>query len=208
MYQEWDRSEGHSTLLSALVKRWRSETHSFVLSTSEVTSGLLGQPESMAIFDSEPIGSSSSKSYIKLAWVCHIRHTQPLDTWLSVQRYIRSYIFCLLGTTLFADKLTTYTTYPPLFQNFEHIGTYSRGVSNSRTSLQGIVSCMTRLAPADIPIACRWSHHPRTREWMWKSAASVKYDIYYIEEFVWRPYLGIIIPAELHHYLDVCDTVG
>ncbi|KAL4294419.1 hypothetical protein AHAS_Ahas18G0226200 [Arachis hypogaea] len=64
-----------------------------------------------------------------------------------------------------------------------------------------------RLAPADILVARRWSHPPRTREWMWRSAASVRHDIDYIEEFVWRPYLGIIIPAELHHHLDVCATV-
>ncbi|RYR57943.1 hypothetical protein Ahy_A05g023612 isoform A [Arachis hypogaea] len=29
-----------------------------------------------------------------------------------------------------------------------------------------------------------------------------------ILQFVWRPYLGIIIPPKLHRRLDVCDTVG
>ncbi|RYR44114.1 hypothetical protein Ahy_A08g040493 [Arachis hypogaea] len=150
--QEWDRSEGYSALLSALVERWRLETHSFVLSTGEITVTL----EDM------------------------------------------SYIFCLLGTTLFADKSTMYahTTYPPQLQNFEQIGTYSRGSA----TLTHLYKTLCR--------ASRWSHHPRTREWMWKSVASVRHDIYYIEEFVWQPYLDIIIPAELHHHLDVCDMVG
>ncbi|KAL4381787.1 hypothetical protein AHAS_Ahas04G0168400 [Arachis hypogaea] len=26
--------------------------------------------------------------------------------------------------------------------------------------------------------------------------------------FVWQPYLDIIISAKLHHYLDVCGTIG
>ncbi|RYQ95101.1 hypothetical protein Ahy_B08g090129 [Arachis hypogaea] len=123
---------------------WKGEGWRLILSYCQ-PSGLLGQPESMAIFGSEPVVSSSSKSYIKLTCVRHIRDTQPLDTWLSVQRYVRSYIFCLLRTILFADKSTTYahTMYPPLLQNFEQIGTYSRGVRNSRTSLQGTVSCIT-----------------------------------------------------------------
>ncbi|RYR61530.1 hypothetical protein Ahy_A04g018701 [Arachis hypogaea] len=64
--------------------------------------------QSMAIFDSKPMVSSSSKSYIKLAWVCHIIDTQPLYIWESIQRYVRCYIFCLLGTTLFVDKSTAY----------------------------------------------------------------------------------------------------
>ncbi|RYQ95093.1 hypothetical protein Ahy_B08g090108 [Arachis hypogaea] len=130
MYQKWDRSEGHSALLSALVER--------------------------------------------------------------------SYIFCLLGTTLFADKSTTYvhTTYPPLLQNFEQIGAYSR----ESATLSHLYKALCH--------ASRWSHHPRTREWMWRSAVSVRHEIYYIEEFVWQPYLGIIIPVELHHHLDVCDTIG
>ncbi|QHO39110.1 uncharacterized protein DS421_4g126240 [Arachis hypogaea] len=52
-----------------------------------------------------------------------------------------------------------------------------------------------RFASADIPVTRR-------------SAASIRHDINYIEEFVWQPYLDIIISAKLHHYLDVCGTIG
>ncbi|QHN82579.1 uncharacterized protein DS421_20g697100 [Arachis hypogaea] len=93
----------HSALLSAIVKMWRPEIHSFVMPAGEVTVtledvlhifGLLIDGEvvtswtdrnqnflvnqSMAIFDSEPV------------------------------RYVRCHIFCLLGTTFFVDKSTTY----------------------------------------------------------------------------------------------------
>ncbi|RYR13178.1 hypothetical protein Ahy_B04g070296 [Arachis hypogaea] len=77
----------------------------------------------MAIFGSKSVVSSSSKSYIKLVWVRHIRDTQSLDTWEFVQRYVRCHIFYLLGTTLFTDNSTAYAypKYLPLLQNFEQI---------------------------------------------------------------------------------------
>ncbi|QHO38296.1 hypothetical protein S245_012686 [Arachis hypogaea] len=105
-----EQIRGHSALLSALVERWRLETHSFVLPAGEVIVTLenvlhiFGLPivgeavtnwidssqdflvnQSMAIFGSEPDVSISSKSYMKLSWIRHIRDTQPLDTWESVQ---------------------------------------------------------------------------------------------------------------------------
>ncbi|RYR01508.1 hypothetical protein Ahy_B06g080384 [Arachis hypogaea] len=172
---------------------------------------------------------------LALAWVCHIRDTQSLDTWETVQRYVRCHIFCLLETTLFADKSTAYahTKYLPLFQNFEQIGTYSwRSAtlthlyrSLCRASrydckemddpIDLLFERMPFLAPiprqqfalADILVACRWSHHPRTRAWMSRSAMSIRHDIDYMDEFVLRPYISIIIPTKLHAHLDVCDTV-
>ncbi|KAL4393346.1 hypothetical protein AHAS_Ahas02G0042800 [Arachis hypogaea] len=139
-------------MLSALVKRWRPETHTFVMPVGEVkvaqedmlhifglsinrevvtgwtdSSHDFLVTQSLAIFGSEPMVSSFSKSYIKILWVRHITDTQPLDTWESVKRYVRCHIFCLLGTTLFADKSTAYahTKYLPLLQNFNQIGNYS-----------------------------------------------------------------------------------
>ncbi|KAL4300039.1 hypothetical protein AHAS_Ahas17G0161000 [Arachis hypogaea] len=82
----------------------------------------------MVIFGCEPTVSSSSKSYIKLSWVRrHIRDKQPLETWESVQRYVRCHIFYLLGTTFLTDKSTTYAheKYLSLLHNFEKIHSYS-----------------------------------------------------------------------------------
>ncbi|QHN84614.1 uncharacterized protein DS421_16g530150 [Arachis hypogaea] len=126
-----------------------------------------------------------------------IRDTQSLDTWETVQRYVRCHIFCLLETTLFADKSTAYahTKYLPLFQNFEQIGTYSW----RSATLTHLYRSLCR--------ASRWSHHPRTRAWMSRSAMSIRHDIDYMDEFVLRPYISIIIPTKLHAHLDVCDTV-
>ncbi|RYR68830.1 hypothetical protein Ahy_A03g015302 [Arachis hypogaea] len=95
-------TRGFYTLLSILVKRWRLETHNFVLLVGEVTvilkdvpyifglpidrqvvsgwtnsSGEFLQSQCIAIFGHKPVVSSSSKSYIKLAWVRRIRDTEP-----------------------------------------------------------------------------------------------------------------------------------
>ncbi|QHO08321.1 uncharacterized protein DS421_14g471550 [Arachis hypogaea] len=43
---------------------------------------------------------------------------------------------------------------------------------------------------------------------MSRSAAFIRHDIDYMDEFAWQPYIGIIIPTELHTHLDVCDMVG
>ncbi|RYR24919.1 hypothetical protein Ahy_B02g058508 [Arachis hypogaea] len=157
---------GHSPVLSALVERWRSKTHSLVLSTVEVVTGWIDNSQdflinqSIAIFGSEPV-------------VCHIRDTQPLDIWKSVQRYVRCRILYLLGTTLFAEKSTMYAhvKYLPLLQNFEQISTYSWG-SATLAHLYRVL-CRT----------LRWSHHPRTRVWVSRSAVSIRHDIDYMKEY-------------------------
>ncbi|KAL4306839.1 hypothetical protein AHAS_Ahas16G0218400 [Arachis hypogaea] len=153
-------------MLAALVEWWRLETHTFVMPVGEVIVTLenvlhiFGLPidgevvtgwtdsshdlvnQSLAIFSIEPQVNSSSKSYINLSWVCHIRDTQRLDTWESVMRYVR------------------------------------------------------------------WSHHPRTQKWMSMTQASIRHVIDFLEDFIWRLYVGIIIPAKLHSHLAVCDMVG
>ncbi|QHO29257.1 uncharacterized protein DS421_8g223680 [Arachis hypogaea] len=145
---------GFHPLLAALVERWRPESHTFVLPVGEVTVTLEdvahifglpidGEPvsgwtdsssdfvrsQSMAVFGREPVVSGNSKSYIKLGWVRRIRDAEPLDTEESIRRYVRCQIFCLLGSTLFTDKSTTYAhaKYLPLLRDFERIHTYSWG---------------------------------------------------------------------------------
>ncbi|RYR75547.1 hypothetical protein Ahy_A01g000097 [Arachis hypogaea] len=82
--------------------------------------------QSIVIF-CEPVVSSSSISYIKLAWVCRIRDAESLDTLESIQRYVRCLIFYLLGSTLFPDKSMVYAhaKYLPLLRDFDRIHTYN-----------------------------------------------------------------------------------
>ncbi|XP_052108471.1 uncharacterized protein LOC127741071 isoform X2 [Arachis duranensis] len=75
------------------------------------------------------------------------------------------------------------------------------------------VSCIApiprqTLPPVEIPVAMRWSHSAWTTAWLSKTAARFRQDIYYMDEFEWRPYEGLIIPEELHEHLEVYDIVA
>ncbi|RYR15190.1 hypothetical protein Ahy_B04g071918 [Arachis hypogaea] len=134
---------------AALVERSRPETHTFVLPVGEITvtledvahifglpidgevvsgwtdsSGDFVQSQSYTVFGREPKVSSSSKSYIKLAWVRRVRDTEPLDTEDSIRRYVRCHIFCLLGST---STAYAHAKYLSLLQDFDRIHTNSWG---------------------------------------------------------------------------------
>ncbi|XLU34911.1 hypothetical protein S245_070977, partial [Arachis hypogaea] len=65
-----------------------------------------------------------------------------------------------------------------------------------------------QLTPTEIPVARRWSHYSRTRKWLSMTQANIRNTIDFMEEmsmgfeFVWRSYVGIIIPVELHAHLE------
>ncbi|XP_016198992.1 protein MAIN-LIKE 1-like [Arachis ipaensis] len=213
--------KGFYPLLAALV-RWRPETHTFVLPVGEVTvtledvaqtfgllidgepvsgwtdsSGDFLQSQSIAIFGREPVVSSSSKSFTKMGWVRGIRDAEPLDTEKSIKRYVICQIFYLLGSTQFTDKSTAYAhaKYLPLLRDFEWIHTYSWGSA-----------CLAHLYRA-LCHASRWSQSYRSSAWLSKTIAIFRQEIDYMDEFVWRPYEGLIIPDELHGHFEVCDIV-
>ncbi|KAL4314862.1 hypothetical protein AHAS_Ahas15G0127500 [Arachis hypogaea] len=64
------------------------------------------------------------------------------------------------------------------------------------------------LLAADVPVALRWSHSAQSIVWLSKTTSTFRQEIDYMDEFVWRPYKGLIIPNELHGHLEVCDTVA
>ncbi|KAL1348887.1 hypothetical protein AAHE18_07G112700 [Arachis hypogaea] len=122
---------GHSVLLSALVERWRPETHTFHLPVGEVTvtledvSYILGLPingkaitgrldsshqflveNCIACFGREPGPDDQVFGKVNIAWVWRCRDTEPCDTQESLERYVRAHIFCVLGTIVFPDKST------------------------------------------------------------------------------------------------------
>ncbi|KAL4393918.1 hypothetical protein AHAS_Ahas02G0100000 [Arachis hypogaea] len=167
----------------------RLETHTFVLPVGEVTVtledvahiyGLLIDGEivsgwtdssqeflhsqNIVIFGCEPTVRSSSKSYIKLAWVYCIRDAKTLDTLDSIQRYVKCQIFYLLDLTLFADKSTAYAHAKALCRashydtkemddllNFLFVWAWERVPCTAPVLRQ-------YLPAADVTVARRWSH--------------------------------------------------
>ncbi|QHO16698.1 uncharacterized protein DS421_10g305790 [Arachis hypogaea] len=240
---------GFHPLLSALVERWRPETHTFVMPVDEITVTLedvayiFGLPidgeavsgwtdnsadfvrsQSYAIFGREPEVSTSSKSYIKLAWVRRVRDVEPLDTEDSIRRYVRCHIFCLLGSNLFADKSTAYAhaKYLPLLRDFDQIHTYSWGSAclahlyralcrASRFDTKEMdgplnllfvwawerMPCIAPVPRNTLPpveIPVAKSHSVRTTAWSSNTVVTFRHHIDYMQE--------------LHGHLDVCDTVA
>ncbi|RYR69895.1 hypothetical protein Ahy_A03g016432 [Arachis hypogaea] len=66
---------------------------------------------------------------------CRGRDTEPCDTQESIERYVRTHIFCMLGTVVFPDKSTTSlnSKFLPLLRNFHRISAYSWEQSVWRT---------------------------------------------------------------------------
>ncbi|XP_072087434.1 serine/threonine-protein phosphatase 7 long form homolog [Arachis hypogaea] len=216
---------GFYPLLAALVERWRPETHSFVLPVGEVTVTLEdvahifglpidGEPvsgwtdsssdfvqsQSIAIFGHQPALSSSSKSYIKLGCVRTIRDAEPLDTKESIKRYLGSACLAHLYRVLCrASRYDTKEMDVPL--NLLFVWAWER------------LPCITpvprqSLPPAEMPVAMRWSHSYRSKAWLSKTIEVFRKEIDNMDEFVWRPYEGLIIPDELHGHLEVCHIVA
>ncbi|RYR64263.1 hypothetical protein Ahy_A03g010393 [Arachis hypogaea] len=59
------------------------------------------------------------------------------------------------------------------------------------------------LSAANIQVARRWSHSSRSTAWLSKTTAIFRQKIDYMDEL----YKGLIIPDELHGYIEVCNTV-
>ncbi|RYQ84854.1 hypothetical protein Ahy_B10g104351 [Arachis hypogaea] len=133
---------GHSALLSALVERWRPETHTFHLPVGEVTvmledvSYILGLPingeaflveNCIVCFGREPGLQDHVLEKVNIAWVRRCRDTEPCDTQESIEQYVRAHIFCVLGTVVFLDKLTTLlnSKFLPLLRDFHQILSYT-----------------------------------------------------------------------------------
>ncbi|XP_072076775.1 serine/threonine-protein phosphatase 7 long form homolog [Arachis hypogaea] len=194
---------GHSALLSALVERWRPETHTFHLPVGEVTvmledvSYILGHPineeavtgrsdssheflveNCIACFGREPGPDDHVFGKLHIAWVRRCRDSEPCDTQESLERYVRAHIFCVLGTIVFPDKSTVSlnSKFLPLLRDFHRISGWSH-----------------------------WRRHTRNIQ---RSTAHFRrgLDDMGVDDFIWRPYMGVGILDVLAPHLVLCST--
>ncbi|KAI5005038.1 hypothetical protein ZWY2020_032281 [Hordeum vulgare] len=138
-------------LVSALVDRWRPETHTFHMPCGEITITLqdvamiLGLPisghavivnktESYIELYQRYLGkappSDKSRPGLRVAWVRAEFNKCPEDAdEETVKQHARAYILSLVGGLLFPDASgDRYTVYPfPLIADLENIGSYSWG---------------------------------------------------------------------------------
>ncbi|TYK03403.1 serine/threonine-protein phosphatase 7 long form-like protein [Cucumis melo var. makuwa] len=139
-------------LITALLERWRLETHTFHMSVGECTitlqdvEVLVGLP-----VDGEPVTGQMHDDWLH---VCQellgvipppeqIRGQRLSLTWLgaefhefandadeeTITHYARAYILQLMGGSIFADKSTRYVhlLFLPFLANLHHTGRYSWG---------------------------------------------------------------------------------
>ncbi|RYR16138.1 hypothetical protein Ahy_B04g073073 [Arachis hypogaea] len=145
---------GQTALINALVERWNPVTHTFHLPIGECTITLedvalilglqgTGLPvtgptnsnhgsmvqECLMNFGVALTASECRGSFIKLTWLCNVKHGIILTTHEAMERYTRCHIMSLFGTTLFADKFDVgvHWKFLPLLRNIPRIRTYSWG---------------------------------------------------------------------------------
>ncbi|XP_022152174.1 uncharacterized protein LOC111019957 isoform X2 [Momordica charantia] len=137
-------------LITALVERWRPETHTFHMPGGECTITLQDVAIQFGLpVDGEPVTGSLQHDW---ATICEdllgVRPTQLKGSrlslpWLAsqftklpveadevmIKRYTRAYIMQLIGGFLFADKSNTlvHLMFLPLLKDFEEAGRYSWG---------------------------------------------------------------------------------
>ncbi|CAN1812337.1 Serine/threonine-protein phosphatase 7 long form homolog [Linum perenne] len=141
-------------LITALIERWRPETHTFHMPEGECTvtlqdvniiSGLpvngravtgrtSGQWIQMIddfLGHTLDVGSTEIKgSQLKLRWLNeNLGALPPNPTPLHVERYARAYMLCLIGGFLFPNKSTQYVhlMWLPLLGDFRYAGSLSWG---------------------------------------------------------------------------------
>ncbi|XBI65482.1 hypothetical protein VPH35_045316 [Triticum aestivum] len=139
-------------LITALVERWRPETHSFHLASGEMTVTLQDVAMLFALpIDGRPVCSSTDHDYGQMVLDClgHDPRVQSMPgksflhyKWLkkhfyelpegaddhTVQRHVRAYILSLLCGVLFPDGTGRMSLiYLPLIADLSLVGTYSWG---------------------------------------------------------------------------------
>lgn len=139
-------------LITALVERWRPETHTFHIPSGEITITLqdvaiqLGLPIDgrpvtgitninwhivcRKLLGIEPVDQQLKDECLNLTWLATTFAVLPDDAdEVTIQRYARAYILQLLGGLLFVDKSQSFVhaMFLPLLEDFTVAGQYSWG---------------------------------------------------------------------------------
>uniref|UniRef100_A0A2N9J2M8 Aminotransferase-like plant mobile domain-containing protein n=1 Tax=Fagus sylvatica TaxID=28930 RepID=A0A2N9J2M8_FAGSY len=112
-------------LITALVERWRQETHTFHLPHGEMTITL----QDVEVMLGLPVDGEDG-SRLNMKWLQDTFAVLPDDAnEVTVQQYTRAYILELLGGSYFADKSgeKVHLMFLPMLEDFDAAGRYSWG---------------------------------------------------------------------------------
>uniref|UniRef100_A0A2N9H7H7 Aminotransferase-like plant mobile domain-containing protein n=1 Tax=Fagus sylvatica TaxID=28930 RepID=A0A2N9H7H7_FAGSY len=113
-------------LITALVERWRQETHTFHLPHGEMTITL----QDVELLGVSPPPNKLDGSRLNMKWLQDTFGVLPDDAnEVTVQQYTRAYILELLGGSYFADKSgeKVHLMFLPMLEDFDAAGRYSWG---------------------------------------------------------------------------------
>uniref|UniRef100_A0A2N9FHZ6 Aminotransferase-like plant mobile domain-containing protein n=1 Tax=Fagus sylvatica TaxID=28930 RepID=A0A2N9FHZ6_FAGSY len=113
-------------LITALVKRWRQETHTFHLPHGEMTITL----QDVELLGVSPPPNKLDGSRLNMKWLQDTFGVLPDDAnEVTVQQYTRAYILELIGGSYFADKSgeKVHLMFLPMLEDFDAAGRYSWG---------------------------------------------------------------------------------
>ncbi|KAL7212056.1 hypothetical protein ACSBR2_014840 [Camellia fascicularis] len=163
-------------LITALLERWRSEIHTFHLTSGETTitlqdvsilSGL--QVDGNAVtrntgydwfavcnrfLGTVPPTNQLKGSRLNMTWLSQTYGNLPIDANdVTTQRYARAFILQLLGGSIFVGKSGNMLQlmFLPLLEGFDVAGEY-RGECNTSLVVSSIMSCISRTWCGDLTV--------------------------------------------------------
>uniref|UniRef100_A0A2N9I020 Aminotransferase-like plant mobile domain-containing protein n=1 Tax=Fagus sylvatica TaxID=28930 RepID=A0A2N9I020_FAGSY len=138
-------------LITALVERWRQETHTFHLPHGEMTITL----QDVELLGVSPPPNKLDGSRLNMKWLQDTFGVLPDDVnEVTVQRYTRVYILELLGGSYFADKSAkkVHLMFLPMLEDFDAARRFPH-ISPAIKSIQPIVNAVDDAnANADVDV--------------------------------------------------------
>ncbi|KAI8554498.1 hypothetical protein RHMOL_Rhmol05G0104100 [Rhododendron molle] len=203
-------------LITALLERWRPETHTFHLRPGESTITLQDVEVLLGIpVEGKP---ATGNTNLKPHDLCkHLLGEQPTEesdingmkvkaSWLSdrftgqveegadpevVVRQARGYLLLLLGKTIFADHSGGYVHLANLerLENFDEAGTYSWGSGALANLYHNLCHGWKRAPKAGAPLIGRWDDVFHSPDLATHLVGAYKYhlDIQRPDEVIWTP---------------------
>ncbi|KAH1199156.1 Serine/threonine-protein phosphatase 7 long form [Glycine max] len=212
----------NASLISALIERWRPETHTFHMRCGECTITL----QDVSVLLVRPQEGEIKGSVVKLSWLAH--HFDQINNdndEEQVRRFARAWILRFIGGVLFVDKTSNRVSvrYLQFLRDFEECGRYAWGAvvlsflyremcsaTDYKTKSIGGMCILLQLwawercptlapkrTPSHIentPLGHRWLR--RGNQHIGNDDVKVfrrKFDIMKRHEFVWEPYPSTVM---------------
>ncbi|QHO13445.1 uncharacterized protein DS421_15g515600 [Arachis hypogaea] len=167
----------------------------------------------IACFGRQPGPDNHVLGKVNLAWVRRCRDIEPCDTQESIERFASTSRFSPdFGIQLGAASLAH------LYRSLYRVSRYNCKEMDGPLILLFVWAWerMPFMAPiprnelldVGVPLARRWSHWRRHTRYTRRSTAQFRRGLndMGVNDFTWRPYVGVVVPQDLDPNLFMCST--